>query len=288
MIKIHFASYLTAIIPILVFYALIHIEEIVNRKCNLLLRYIFYIVMVLSISLYVYETYYVYNIIFGLFALGCILCIMKRRDSIGLLAVFALYMLIVEIYGSDWSVNHGSLPALLAAPVASMQLLNKKRILYVVTFILAVCWQIIRKGNFQDVGPIFKKTEHIECSDARFILTTTKKANAINCTLDGIRPFVVSGDTLMCFPVAPMMNYLTHTYPAGGMCWPGTQGFFVMPIEGCPKILFNKTSFSGENWYVINDLDDTYGFDIKSFITKHRYWRAYENDYFILFIPPIS
>lgn len=287
MMKIHFASYMTTIIPILVFYALIHIEGVVNKKCNLLHKYIFCIMRVLIVFLYVYETFYVYNIIFGLFALGCILCIMKRRDGIGLFAALALYMLIVEIYGSDWSVNHGSLPALLAAPVASMQLLNRKRIVYVVTFILAVCWQIIRKGNFQDVGPIYKKTEYIECSDARFILTTAKKANAINCTLDGIRPFVANGDTLMCFPAAPMMNYLTHTHPVGGMCWPGEQGFFVMPIEGCPKILFNKTSFSGENWYVINELDDTYGFDIKSFITKHRYRRAYENDYFILFIPPI-
>lgn len=288
MMKIHFVSYLSTIVPILVFYALIHIEGVVNKRDNMLFKYFFYLLMVLSVSIYVYETSYVYDVIFGLFALGCTLCIMKRQDDIGLLAAMALYMLIVEIYGSDWSENHGSLPALLAAPVASMQLLNRKKILYVVTFILAVCWQIIWKGNYQDVGPLSQKTEHINCSEARSILTTAKKANAINCTLEGIRSFVANGDTLMCFPVAPMMNYLTHTLPAGGMCWPGEEGFFVMPIEGSPKILFNKTSFSGENWYVINKVSDSYGFDIKTFISEHKYRKVYENDYFILFVPSIS
>ena len=288
MMKIHFVSYLSTIIPILVFYALIHIEGVVNKRDNMLFKYFFYLLMVLSVSLYIYETSYVYDVLFGLFALGCILCIMKRQDDIGLLAAMALYMLIVEIYGSDWSENHGSLPALLAAPVASMQLLNRKKILYVVTFILAVCWQIIWKGNYQDVGPLFQKTEHINSSETRFILTTAKKANAINCTLEGIRSFVANGDTLMCFPGVPMMNYLTHTLPAGGMCWPGEEGFFVMPIEGSPKILFNKTSFSGENWYVINKVSDTYGFDIKTFISERKYRKVYENDYFILFVPSIS
>lgn len=110
MMKIHFASYLTTIIPLLVFYALAQIEIVVNKKKSFLLKSSFYIVMALSVSLYIYETSYVYNIIFGFFALGCIVCIIKQRNNIGLFAGLALYMLIVEIYGSDWSVNHGSLP----------------------------------------------------------------------------------------------------------------------------------------------------------------------------------
>lgn len=285
LLKIYLVFYLLAMIPLFIFIALFNIGSELTKGSRI--KYLIYFFCLLSFGLYVYNAPNTYMVLWGLFVSGCLLFIVRQRNNLGVLALLALFMLITEIYGSDSCVNHGSLPALLAAPVASMQLLNRKRIVYVVTFILAVCWQIIRKGNFQDVGPIYKKTEYIECSDARFILTTTKKANAINCTLDGIRPFVANGDTLMCFPAAPMMNYLTHTHPVGGMCWPGEQGFFVMPIEGCPKILFNKTSFSGENWYVINELDDTYGFDIESFITKHRYRRAYENDYFILFIPPI-
>ena len=150
---------------------------------------------------------------------------------------------------------------------------------------MAVCWQIIRKGNFQDVGPIYQKTEQVNCIEANHIFTTAQKANAINSTLEGIRPYVHSGDTLMCFPLAPMMYYLTHTYPAGGMSWIGENGTFPNPIEGLPKVLFNKTVFSGESWREVYSLDSRYAFDIKGFITTHQYRKVYENDYFMLFVP---
>ena len=85
-----------------------------------------------------------------------------------------------------------------------------------------------------------------------------------------------------------MMNYLTHTKPAGGMCWPGEQGGFIMPIKGTPKILFNKTPFPSEGWTRVYDIDDKYGFDIKSFIRDNKYRKVYENDYYILLVPPSS
>lgn len=287
MLKIHFAFYLSAIIPLLVFYALIHIEKRVERIGNVLITIAFFIVSVLSIALYIYETTWVYVIIWGFFASGCMICILKNRDQLGLLALFALYMLIIEIYGSDYGVNHGSLPALLAAPVASMQLIDKKKMVFVCTFIMAVCWQVIRNGNFMDVGPIYLKTQQFNIIEAKGIFTSKEKADAINSTLLGIRPYVTNGDTMMCFPLAPMMNYLTHTRPAGGSCWIGEDGDFILPIEGTPKILFNKTSFSGDNWYEVYKLDGKYGFDILSFIKCHRYCKIFENDYFILFVPPV-
>ena len=139
-----------------------------------------------------------------------------------------------------------------------------------------------------DVGPIYLKTQQIDNIEAKGIFTSKEKADAINSTLLGIKPYVAIGDTMMCFPLAPMMNYLTHTLPAGGTCWIGEDGNFVLPIKGTPKILFNKTSFSGDNWYEIYKLDAKYGFDILFYITDHRYQKVYENDYFILFIPPVS
>lgn len=288
MLKIHFAFYLSAIIPLLVFYALIQIGKRVEKNNNIYFISSFYVLSVLSVALYIYETRWVYIIIWGFLALGCITCILKNRNQRGVLAVLALYMLIFEIYGSDYGINHGSLPALLAAPIASMQLLDRKAIIYVLTFILAVCWQVIRKGNFQDSGPIYQKSEKINCLEAKGIFTTKENAYAINTTLKGIKPYVSVGDTMMCFPSAAMMNYLTHTRPAGGMSAPGTQGVFVKSINGTPKILFNKTSFSGNGMAEVYKLDDKYGFDIQSFIAKHRYRKVYENDYFILFLPPIS
>lgn len=287
MFKIHIAFYLSAIIPLLVFYALIHIEKRVESK-GYLFTVAFYIVSVLSVFLYVYETRWTYVVIWGFIASGCIICVLKNRNQLGILALLALYMLIFEIYGSDSGINHGGLPALLAAPIASMQLLNRKIMIYVFTFVLAVCWQVIRKGNFQDSGPIYQKTEKIiNCLEAKGILTTKENAYAINTTLKGIKSYVSTGDTMICFPSAPMMNYLTHTRPAGGSCQPGISGF-ILPIEGTPKILFNKVPFTGNGWTEVYKLDDKYDFDIKSFILEHNYRKVYENDYFMLFVPPVS
>lgn len=285
MLKIHIAFYLSAIIPLFVLYAIGHIEKRVESKGNI--YFIFIFISVLSIALYVYETPWVYVLIWGFIVLGCIICIFRNRNQLGVLAILALYMMIIEIYGSDYGVNHGSLPALLAAPIASMQLLDRKKIVYVLTFVLAVCWQVIRKGNFQDSGPIYQKSQMITNLETKGVYTTKEKASVINTTLKDIDPYVSIGDTMVCFPSAPMMNYLTHTRPAGGSCQPGSSGF-ILPLEKTPKLLFNKVSFSGNGWPQMYKIDDEYCFDIKSFISEHNYRKVYENDHFILFVPPVS
>ena len=92
---------------------------------------------------------------------------------------------------------------------------------------------------------------------------------------------------MMCFPLAPMMNYLTHTRPAGGSCWIGENGTFPQPLQGTPKILFNKTSLTGESWYEIYNIDSPFGFDIKTLILKNQYRKVFENASFVLYVPSV-
>ena len=68
-----------------------------------------------------------YEPLWAFSAIGCCLCLNKGK-SLALLALLAFYMLIVEILGSGGGNNHGSLPALLAAPVASYTLINRKNL----------------------------------------------------------------------------------------------------------------------------------------------------------------
>ena len=287
MLKIYIVFYLMAVIPLLVFYALFNInKKIVD--CPLLIINIIRVICLLSFGLYVYYTPVPYMLLWGMFVLGCLLCIVKQRNHLGVYAILALFMLIIEIYGSDSYVNHGSLPALLAAPIASMQLFDRKKIVYVLAFVFAVFVQLIITGNYQDSGPIYYKTGLINSVEAKGIYTTDIKASVVNSTLMGIKPYVHVSDTMICFPSSPMMNYLTHTKPAGGMCWPGDKGVFIVPIEGTPIILFNKTSFLNEECTKTYNLDDKYGFDIKSFIIENEYQKVYENDYYMLFVPPLS
>lgn len=278
-----------AVIPILVFYALFNInKKIVD--CPLLIKNIIRVICLLSFGLYVYYTPVPYMLLWGMFVLGCLLCIVKQRNHLGVLSIFALFMLIVEIYGSDSCVNHGSLLAILAAPIASMQLFDRKKIVYLFAFVFAVFVQLIISGNYQDSGAIYYKTGVINGVETKGIYTTDEKASVVNSTLKGIKPFVHVSDTMICFPSSPMMNYLTHTKPAGGLCWPEIigQGSFIMPIKGTPKILFNKTTSSSEGDTKIYNLEDNYGFDLRSFIKINKYRKVFENDYFILLIPPFS
>lgn len=285
MLKIHSVFYMSALIPVLILYALSRIDEKFENNYKTIVKVSSYTIILLSIFYYILETRFVYVLLWGLFALGCVLCVLKNKNNLGLFAILALYMLVIEIYGSDSGINHGSLPSLLAAPIASLQLVDRRKIKYVIIFIFASFWQVMKSGCFLDVGPLNEKTETIHNKETEGILTTQEKAFAINSTLMGIKPFVVSSDTMICFPSAPMMNYLTHTRPAGGTCWVGVNGDFVLPINGYPKILFNKVNFSGDRIEIRYHLEDKYGFDIKSFIEKHHYQKAFENPYFILYIP---
>lgn len=286
MLKIFVVFYLTGLISLLFLYGICQIDDKIRNRVSMPFKISFYTITALCVSLFVYNNSNVYYVSWGVFVLGCVLCMIKHKgESICVLAALALFMVVVEICGSDSGVNHGGLPAMIAAPIASAQLLNKKRMVYVLSFVIAVCLQIVRRGNYQDYGPIFQKTELINCSETRCLFTTGEKANAINNTMEGIRPYVHLGDTLMCFPAAPMMNYLTHTRPAGGMSWIGENGTFPNPIEGLPKVLFNKTNFSGESWAEVYSLESRYAFDIKNFITIHEYRKVYENEYFMLFVP---
>lgn len=288
MLKFYFVFYLMAVIPTLVFYALFNInKEII---CCPVLKNIISSICLLSFGLYVYYAPVPYMLLWGMFVLGCLLCIVKQRNHLGVFTIFALFMLFIEIYGSDSCVNHGSLPALLAAPIASMQLFDRNKIVYLFAFVFAVFIQLIITGNYQDPGALFYKTGMINGVETKGIYTTDIKANVVNNTLKGIIPYVHASDTMICFPSSPMMNYLTHTKPAGGLCWPGIigQGGFIMPIKGTPKILFNKTNSFSEGGTKIYQLGDDYSFDLRSFIKKNKYRKVFENDYFILLIPPFS
>ena len=106
---------------------------------------------------------------------------------------------------------------------------------------------------------------------------------AMNSSLPDIKRLVSPEDTLLVYGEAPMMNYLTHTRPAGGMCWPG-DGFFVKPFETAPKILIHKFVDFAEPARQIRGIP-TGNQMIDSYIQDHQYKVVWENPYFILLFP---
>lgn len=278
--------FINNLILFFIFLGLFVAQERINGFNSIYLKVFWWVFSLLWLFYYIYNNHptTIYRILWVMCVVGCLLAIYRQRAKMGLLSILALYMLFVEVMGSNYANCHGSLPALLAAPISSSQILRLRRSPFVVVFIFSALFILINKGNFLDYGPIGEKKAVINCEEAKYVLTTEEKAAAINTTLVGIKPYVSQGDRLICFPNAIMLNYLTHTLPVNGVSFPDNESNSFFPIEGTPCVLFNKFNPYGSNWKEdFFNIDTKYNFDIKSFLVKNHYKKVYENDYFILF-----
>jgi len=114
------------------------------------------------------------------------------------------------------------------------------------------------------------------------IMTTTERAEAMNATLPVLKKYVHPEDTLLVYNAAPMMNYLTHTRPAGGTSWPALGA--IKPLVGMPKILVQKSDgFTIETQPA--RCIPTGNQMIDSYMQEHKYRIVWENPYFILLFP---
>ena len=270
--------YLNAIIFVSLFFAVNHIDRKLERLFG---RFIFVGMASFAIFYHVYLNMG-YEPLWAICMIGCVICL-RRNGHIALLASLALYMLLIEILGSNSGNNHGSLPALLAAPIASYSVINRRNLLYMMVGCIALVMKVIKQGNYFDFGPLSQKSYTVIAQECSFLRTTKDRAEAINQSLPAIRSYVHPEDTLLVYGDAPMMNYLTHTRPAGGMCWPG-GGFFVKPFETAPKILVHKF-----NDYT-SPAHQTCGVPIgnqklDAYMQEHQYQIVWENPYFILLFP---
>ena len=241
--------------------------------------------IVLTSIVIVYHVYLnnAYNPLWALCMVGCLIGL-RMKGPLALLSILALYMMVVEPMGSNSGYNHGSLPALLAAPLASSVILNRRNFIFVMVVCTAIGLSVIKQGNFFDFGPLAEKRYEINSKECMYIRTTQEKANMMNISLPILKSYVHPEDTLLVFGDAPMMNYLTHTRPTGGMCWPG-GGFFVKPFETAPKILIHKFEDSTAPTLQLIRSVPTGSEMIDTYMQDYQYKIVWENPYFILLFP---
>lgn len=278
-IQIYF--YLSAMVFICVFFTFFYVNDrIKSRKWHI----VFVVLGAIAIFYYVYLNMNLgkgYEPLWGLCFIGCLITI-KKNNRLSLLSSLALFMLLVEILGSGGGNNHGSLPALLAAPIASYALLNRQNFIFVLVACLALFLKVFKQGNFADFGPLTDKTFSINTKECQYIRTTQERAEVINQSLDYLRSNLNRGDTLLVFDCAPMMNYLTHTRPAGGQTWPALGD--LKPFRTPPKILIHK--FSDFTMPALQTRGvPTGNLVIDNYMKEHRYKLVFENHFFMLFIP---
>lgn len=247
-------------------------------------KHVFFIVIASMIIIYHVYLNNAYNPLWALCMVGCLVGL-RIKGPKALLAILALYMMVVEPVGSNSGYNHGSLPALLAAPLASSVILNRRNFIFVMVVCAAVGLSLVKQGNYFDFGPLTEKQYGINVKECMYINTTEVRAIAMNSSLPKIKRYVCPEDTLLVLGEAPMMNYLTHTRPAGGMCWPGS-GFFVKPFETAPKILIHKfLDFSEPRNQMLGV--PTGNQMIDSYMLEHQYQIVWENPFFMLLLPQI-
>ena len=162
--------------------------------------------------------------IWALCAVGCLTVIVNRRDAVRALGVVAFLLMLIFPMGSDSAFNSGSIITMLAAPIAIAVCIRHTQMFrtayFIVAFALVCVAKMATEGAYFDGGNLWEKTASIENSRAAGILTTPERAAIINEVLDGIKPWVHPGDTMLVYGSMPMLNYLTDTRPAMDCCWP--------------------------------------------------------------------
>lgn len=169
-------------------------------------------------------------------------------------AWLGLYMLLVFPLGSDGATNNGAIIAWMAAPLATLLWQRRHNVVFLLAFIAVGLFQTLTVGTYFDGGPLWHKTAAISDNRASGILTTPQRAQIINETLSGLKPFLHEGDTLLCYGSIPMMNHLTRTVPAIGCSWPellsaqALNARFGAAGHNRPAVLRQKFNNLGPYW----------------------------------------
>ena len=227
--------------------------------------------------------------------------VIYKGGSHAVAAWLGLFMLLVFPLGSDGATNNGSIIAWMAAPVASVVWQRRHNIIFPLVFIAVGLVQTVTWGAYFDGGAMWHKTAAINDSRATLIRTTPERAQIINETLAGLKPYIHEGDTLLCYGSIPMMNHLTRTVPAIGCSWPELLSAEAMSERfkaldaARPAILRQKFNNLGPYWSEATDAyllayphEDKFMTKEKMatiirFIDINSYHVVWQNQWFVLY-----
>ena len=247
------------------------------------------------------------QILWAVCALGCLKGIFNSKLGLRFISIIALSLMLVIPMGCDFAFNTGSIPFVLALPitVAICQVCAERLRSgwFWSTFVVVCIIKVLTNGAYFDGGRLWEKTASIENSRAAGILTTPERAAIINDVLDGIKPWVHPGDTMLVYGSMPMLNYLTDTRPAMDCCWPELLSSALLTerlnnVKTLPIVLRQKFVSIGTEFTAPTDsMLHTYGaaqsafcIDTKiaalnHFLATHPYRIAYDTPHFTLYLP---
>lgn len=262
-----------------------------------------FIINILCIAAFCYMAYRMnaLNLIWLVSIVGCIYTIISSKSNkLILTAVAALLMMTIFPIGSDYAYNSGSIIALCATPIACSLWTKRNLIVFTVCLFAIFSYQYFTSGSYFDDGPLTHKQATINSPKLNFIHTTSQRAKIINDLLDGIKPFVKSGDEIIVYGSMPTVHFLTSTRPAIGCSWPELLNAQLLnnKLSKCkskPIILRQKFNTIGNTWETpspkfLLDYDSDNDFltndklqVINNFIASNGYNIIWKNSHFALY-----
>ncbi|WP_455587571.1 glycosyltransferase family 39 protein [Bacteroides sp.] len=245
---------------------------------------------------------------------------LTKDKNLKMLSWAGLSMMLIIPLGSDGGMyNNGSVIYWLAMPMAisfyfsiekpftptlPIQAIKQTLLLTLGVYILACGAKAINKGVYFDGGPLLEKRYLIRNDRVKQIYTSQKRAEIINELLVGIEPYINKGDYLFAYGSIPALNYMTRTKPFIGCSWPELLSASLLKYKldnytgPLPAILRQKFNSIGEDFgepsenYLTDCGIENGHFNsnqknriVNNFIEKNHYKVAFENQYFVLFLP---
>lgn len=247
--------------------------------------------------------------------------LLTRSNEVRMLSWAGLLMMVLIPIGSDGGMfNNGSVICWLAAPMAvSFYMTISQRPIWGVSIITVrgymlltlllyggVCGvKIVGEGCYFDGGSILEKRYTIDNERVSHIYTTQQRAAVINDLLVGIAPYLHKGECLLAYGSLPAVYYMTGTRPFAGCSWPELLTVELLSRRldhyrgKLPIVLRQKFNSLGSDTYLPHAgyLEDC-GIErghfnsnekqrvVGRFVEKHQYQAVFENDYFVLYLPP--
>lgn len=232
--------------------------------------------------------------------------VVPNKAIVKSIAIAGAIIAIITPMGSDGLFNSGTIIFAVAAPIAMVFWGRHTQGRIVLLLIAVSCLaNMYRAGAYFDAGSLAGKTATIHNSRVENIYTTQNRADVVNDILTGIKPFVKQGDVLFAYGSIPAINYMTGTIPFIGSSWPELLSIEDLRLRligakpPYPPILRQKFNTIGDEWgepnerYIFNSgventtiVNDKKSALVNQFIIVHKYKKAFENRYFILYVVP--
>jgi hypothetical protein len=249
----------------------------------------------------------------GIFLLTLLFIILKNYQNdikIAIIALTAIFFLVLPTLGSNTGIGNSIHGYWLALPFIILYFEHKKsynfyafeknknyKKLFLIFFLLFVIFKSFT-FTYRDLNNRFKLTYKVKHSSLKYTYTNFDRARVVEELLEELNQIVKPYDTIFAYPSIPLLHYITSTYPYLGNPWP--EGLTKKLISErlnintskykMPIIIHAKGSTRDKKWpnTQIPEKEGSYSDKWKifqKFEQEHNYKIIWENNFFEIKAP---